>query len=640
MSGKSIQPALARCCPIGAEVLEGDQASFRVWAPARKRVKVMIHDAHGTRELALASEGDGYFSGVRAHTPPGTLYSYRLDDEPQLFPDPASRYQPQGHDGPSQLVNPRAYRWSDTQWQGLRRTGDVIYEMHVGTFTREGTWTAAARALPWLADLGITVLELMPVGEFPGRYGWGYDVVHFFAPTRLYGTPDDMRMFVDTAHRLGMGVVLDVIYNHCGTVGCFLPAFGEHYFSRKWRSEWGHPINFDGEHAKPVREYFKANAEYWIREFHLDGFRFDATQTIFDSSKAHILGELSASARNAARPREVLLIGENEPQHVSLLEARERGGADIDALWNDDFHHTARVALTGRSEAYYMDYRGSPQEFVSCAKRGFLYQGQHYSWQKKPRGTATFGFDAARFVLYLQNHDQVANSARGLRLHEITTPGRYRAATALLLLLPQTPMLFQGQEFAASSPFLYFADNAPANAEVVRNGRREFLSQFPSVAAGGDVWLADPALPETFERCKLDLAEREMHVHAVALHRDLLKLRRDDPVLGTETSVDGAVLGEEAFVLRYFGEQDDDRLLIVNFGRDLVLLPCPEPLLAPVPGHDWKLLWSSEDPRYGGDGTPESDEAAWRVPGHAALVYRRERSSRPKPSLPGQSGTE
>jgi maltooligosyltrehalose trehalohydrolase len=640
MSRQSSPCPSVRQYPIGAEPLEGDRVTFRVWAPERKRAAVVIEGARDTREFALSSEGNGYFSGVRGRTPPGTLYSFKLDNEPRLYPDPASRYQPRGHDGPSEIVDPRRYRWNDSGWRGVGRTGQVLYEMHVGAFTQEGTWSAAARALPWLADLGVTVLEVMPVGEFPGRFGWGYDIVHFFAPTHLYGTPDDMRAFVDTAHSLGVGVILDVVYNHCGMVGCFLPVFGEDYFSRKWRSDWGHALNFDGEQSRPVRDYFKANVEYWIREFHLDGYRFDATQTIFDSSGEHILTELTASAREAARPREILMVGENEPQHVSLLESRERGGAEIDALWNDDFHHTARVALTGRSEAYYTDYRGSPQELVSCAKRGFLYQGQHYSWQKKPRGTSTFGFDATRFVTFLQNHDQVANSTRGLRLHELTTPGRYRAATALLLLMPQTPMLFQGQEFAASSPFLYFADNAPENAGPVRDGRREFLSQFPSIAASGHVWLADPASPETFERCKLDLSERDTHVHAVALHRDLLKLRHRDAVLGAQKNVDGAVLAEEAFVLRYCGEDGDDRLLIVNFGHDLILSPCPEPLLAPPRRGDWKLLWSSEDPAYGADGTPELDEAAWRIPGHAALVFTVEPGPRATPALPGQSGAE
>ena len=638
MSTRALRSAAFRHYPVGAEVTN-EGVAFRVWAPSRKRVGVSIGEQHTSDIFELRAEGNGYFAGMRADTAPGTLYGFRLDDESRIYPDPVSRFQPHGHDGLSQIIDPRSFAWSDGGWRGVGRTGQVLYEMHIGTFTAEGTWSAAARALPWLAELGVTVLELMPVGEFPGRFGWGYDVVHFFAPTHRYGTPDDMRAFVDTAHRLGLGVILDVIYNHCGTVGCFLPAFGENYFSRKYRSDWGHALNFDGEGAAPVREFFRTNAEYWIREFHLDGYRLDATQTIFDSSSEHILAEIAAAARDAADGREILIVGENEPQNAKLLEPRKAGGAGLDALWNDDFHHSARVALTGKSEAYYTDYRGRPQEFVSAAKHGFLYQGQHYAWQKQRRGAPAIGVDPSRFVMFLQNHDQVANSTRGLRLHAMTTPGRYRAATALLLLLPQTPMLFQGQEFAASSPFMYFADTAPKNADLVRSGRREFLEQFPSIKAGGHAWLADPASPETFERSKLDLTERETHVEAVSLHRDLLRLRREDPVLGSQRlrALDGAVLPEEAFVLRYFGESGDDRLIIVNFGRDFTLSPCPEPLLAPPNDRDWKLVWSSEEPRYGGDGTPEPElSGGWHIPAHAALVFSVHRSARPHTALPGQ----
>jgi maltooligosyltrehalose trehalohydrolase len=607
-----------------------------VWAPSHRCVDVVLAEGDEP-EVELTPEANGYFSGERQHTPAGTRYRLRLDRSDRLYPDPASRFQPQGHDGPSEVIDPSRYVWRDAGWRGVYRQGQVLYEMHIGTFTPEGTWSAAARELQWLAELGVTAIAIMPVGEFPGRFGWGYDVVHFFAPTRLYGTPDDMRAFVDAAHALGLGVILDVVYNHCASVGCFIDAFAESYFSRKHRSDWGHALNFDGEGAGPVREFFIANAQYWITEFHLDGFRLDATQTIFDSSRVHILAEIVSAARQAAPEREVLIVGENEPQNVKLLDTVERGGAGIDSLWTDDFHHSARVALTGRTEAYYTDYRGTPQELVSAAKRGFLYQGQHYVWQKKERGTATMGFDPARFVTFLQNHDQVANSARGLRLHELTTPGRYRAATALLLLMPQTPMLFQGQEFAASAPFVYFADNLPENAAAVSAGRREFLSQFLSIEAGGNTWLLDPASRDAFERSKLDLAERESHAHAVALHRDLLKLRRCDSVFGAqpEGAVDGAVLGDEAFVLRFFGDEGDDRLLIVNLGRELTFSPCPEPLLAPPHEAAWERVWSSEDPAYGGDGTPPQERVGtWHLPAHAALVFAAARGVRPAPTLP------
>ena len=607
--------------PIGAELTRDGAASFRVWAPGHQRVHVVID---GEPELELEREGDGYFSGSRPATPAGTLYRLRLDAAEKLQPDPASRFQPQGHAGPSQLVDPDAYAWGDAAWRGPRRESQVIYEMHVGTFTREGTWRSAAGELDALADLGITTIEVMPVGEFPGEFGWGYDVVHFFAPTRLYGTPDEMRAFVDAAHARGIGVILDVVYNHCGTLGCFLPDYTPGYFSRRYKNDWGHALNFDGEDSAGVREFFLTNVDYWIREFHLDGFRFDATQSIFDASPQHIIAAMAERSRAAAGERSVYLVGENEPQDVRLLRDSADGGYDMDALWNDDFHHSVRVALTGRIEAYYYDYRGTPQEFVSAAKRGFLYQGQYYAWQKKNRGSPTGTLEASRFITFLQNHDQIANSARGVRIHQITSPGRLRAATALLVLAPQTPMLFQGQEFAASTPFLYFADNPPENAAAVKEGRGEFLRQFQSIAAGGDVLLTDPASVETFERCKLDHAEREANREVFALHRDLIALRRDDPVFATAASrvVDGAVLANEAFVLRYFDDDARDRLIIVNFGRELEHAPIPEPLLAPPESAEWKLQWSSEDVAYGGEGTaPSEREGAWRIPAHSALVF-------------------
>jgi maltooligosyltrehalose trehalohydrolase len=327
----------------------------------------------------------------------------------------------------------------------------------------------------------------------------------------------------------------------------------------------------------------------------------------------------------------VILVNENEPQETRLVRPVEDGGYGLDGLWNDDFHHTAMVALTGRNEAYYTDYLGSPQEFVSAAKYGYLYQGQWYRWQKKRRGTPAFGLPPAAFVTFVQNHDQVANSGRGLRAHALTSPGRFRAMTALLLLGPGTPMLFQGQEFAASSPFLYFADHKPELAKLVCKGRAEFLAQFPSVAQPDvQACLPDPADPATFERCKLDPAERERKAAVVDLHRDLLRLRREEPVfrrVQRRGDVDGAVLGPDAFVLRYFGEDRagaDDRLLLVNFGRDLRPEPCPEPLLAPPAGRRWAVQLATEEPRYGGSGVapPDTETEGWFLTGRCATVLR------------------
>jgi len=495
--------------------------------------------------------------------------------------------------------------------------------MHVGTFTKEGTWKAAEGQLTELAALGITIVEVMPVADFPGRFGWGYDGVDLFAPSWLYGKPEDFRSFVNTAHAHGVGVILDVVYNHLGPDGNYLKCCSSRYFSEQHTTDWGEAINFDGEEAGPVREFYCANAAYWIEEFHLDGLRLDATQNIYDDSSPHILEEIVRAARKRARGRELFIVAENEPQDVRLLRPPARGGFGMDAVWNDDFHHSAVVALTGHNEAYYTDYLGRAQEFVSAAKYGFLYQGQWYSWQKQGRGTAALHIPRAAFVTFIENHDQVANSARGKRMHQITGAGKLRAMTTLLLLGPGTPMLFQGQEFASSARFRFFSDHKPEISKLVLQGRAEFLAQFRSLrGAEAQELLADPGNPWTFESCKLDFSERERHREWYALHGDLLRLRRKNPMTGSpaQGGFDGAVLSDSAFLLRYI-DGKGDWLLLVNLGADLWLQQAPEPLLAPPMGRRWRLLFSSEDPKYGGNGvySPQAEDG-WRIPGEAAVV--------------------
>jgi len=584
-----------------------------------------VHVVCRSAATQLAAEADGYFGGefdARA----GDRYQFKLDDDEKLYPDPASRFQPGGPHGPSEIVDPRAFEWSDQSWTGAALRGQVAYEMHVGTFTRDGTFAAAAAELRELARIGVTLIEVMPLAEFEGAFGWGYDGVDLYAPSHLYGTPDDFRAFVNTAHRCGLGVILDVVYNHLGPVGNYLRAFSASYFTDRYKNEWGEAINFDGPDAGPVREFFIANAGYWIDEFHLDGLRLDATQQIYDCSAEHVLTAIGKRVRESAGGRGTVIVAENEPQDACLVRPIGEGGSGLDGLWNDDFHHSAMVALTGRAEAYYSDTRGEPQELISAAKYGYLFQGQYYEWQRKPRGTPAWGVPREAFVTFLQNHDQVANSARGLRGHQLTSPGRWRAMTALFLLMPGTPMLFQGQEFAASAPFLYFADFDGDLAEGVRSGRGEFLRQFPSIAdleRRGDV-LADPGNPETFRRCKLDVAERRTHAGAYALHIDLLRLRREDAAFCAPAArgVDGAVLAPSAFALRFFTpEHLDDRVVVVNLGPDLTRPSYAEPLLAPPAGRDWTVRWSSEDPRYGGNGTPDTwPDDRWFLPGESAIV--------------------
>jgi maltooligosyltrehalose trehalohydrolase len=657
---------------------------FRVWAPARRRVEV-VFAAEGGQPPALELErepGGAYYSGLAAGAVAGDLYRFRVDSG-DAFPDPASRFQPDGPHGPSRVVDPAAYRWRDAAWRGAVRQGQVIYEMHVGTFTREGTWAAAARRLAGLADLGVTLLEVMPVAEFPGRFGWGYDGVDLFAPTRLYGEPDDCRRFVDRAHELGLAVILDVVYNHLGPDGNYLERFSPGYFTDLHENEWGRSIHFDGDPG--VRELFIANAAYWIDEYHLDGLRLDATQAIHDrpgrgeaghgeagrggagrgepgpgqpigpgrlagsgragDSREHVLAAIGRAARQAAAAlppgRSVLLMAESEPQDSRLIRPPEQGGYGLDAIWSDDFHHAALVALTGRAEAYYGDYLGSPRELLAAAKFGPLYQGQRYRWQRRRRGRPALDLPRSAFVFYLENHDQVANSARGERLHRLASPGSYRALTALLLLGPATPLLFQGQETAAAAPFVFFADHRPELAGAVRRGRQAFLAQFPSLADPAiQAAIPDPASPATFALCKLDPDDQA--ASALALHRDLLRLRREDPVFRRQgaAGIDGAVLGPAALVLRWFapaqapadapadedvragGTPAGDRLLLINLGAGLELDPAPEPLLAPPADARWQVLWSSEDPRYGGAGAPPPEDAAggWRLPGQAAIA--------------------
>jgi maltooligosyltrehalose trehalohydrolase len=612
---------IKRRLPVGAEPAGSGGVHFRVWAPLACKLSVEIE---GLAISPLTAEPDGYFAGAVADAQPGMRYRFRRDSDAEAMPDPVSRFQPEGPEGPSEIIDPGAFSWTDADWRGRPREQLVIYEMHIGTFTAEGTWAAAACELPALAELGVTCLEIMPVAEFAGQFGWGYDGVDLFAPTRLYGRPDDFRSFIDRAHAVGIAVILDVVYNHLGPEGHYLNFYAAAYFTDRYDCEWGKAINFDGPDAGPSREFFLANAGYWIDEYHLDGLRLDATQAIFDSSDDHILAAIIRKVRDVGVDRITFVVGENEPQHAKLARSPERGGYGLDALWNDDFHHSAMVALTGRREAYYTDYRGSPSEFIAAAKYGFLYQGQRYQWQKKPRGTPAFDLPAESFVLFLQNHDQIANSGTGQRAHLLTSPGRWRSLTAYFLLMPGIPMLFQGQEFGASSPFFYFADYKPELARQVRQGRGKSLAQFPSLATPemqGE--LADPGAAETFRRSILKLDERETHAAIYALHRDLLALRRDDPVFGHRPCrVEGAPLSEAAWALRYFADDNTDRLLIVNLGRDLALEPAPEPLLAPVEGQSWHVLWSSESPRYGGTATPAPvDDDVLRIPAETALIY-------------------
>jgi maltooligosyltrehalose trehalohydrolase len=358
-----------RRLPIGAELTPDGSTHFRVWAPRRRTVAVRLEPDGSSH--ALRREESGYHSGLVADAQPGTRYRLQLDGG-AAYPDPASRFQPDGPHGPSVVVDPGGFAWTDRAWRGVAPEDRVIYELHVGTFTTDGTWEAAMSELAVLAELGVTMIELMPVAEFAGRFGWGYDGVDLFAPTHLYGMPDDFRCFVDLAHALGLGVILDVVYNHLGPDGNYLRQYAEQYFSTRYTTDWGEALNFDDRCAEPVRELCLANVRHWIGEYHLDGLRIDATQNMYDKSARHIICDIAECARATAPGRATFIVAENEPQETRLLRATRDDGFGLDALWNDDWHHSAAVALTGRDEAYYSDYRGTASELIAAAKYGFL----------------------------------------------------------------------------------------------------------------------------------------------------------------------------------------------------------------------------------------------------------------------------
>lgn len=606
--------------PIGAE-FSNDGVDFRVWAPDHTQVNLILEATQ--EEIPLKKEQDGYFSLFIPHLKKGTLYRFNCNNSPSEngYPDPASRYQPFGVFGPSAIVD-HFFPWSDEKWPGVKIEEQIIYELHIGTFTEEGTFEAATRELKHLAELGITTIELMPLNEFPGQFGWGYDGVNLFAPYHVYGTPDDLKTMINQAHMLGLGVILDVVYNHFGPDGNFIPKFASSFLHEEKTTEWGDAINFD---HPSTREFFLTNARYWIEEFHFDGLRVDATPCIFSDRTPHILCELTQVVRKARPEKTKILVGESEAQDVTLLQSYEKGGYQFDAMWNDDFHHTALVRLKGHREAYYTDYLGSPQEFISSFKYGYLYQGQYYSWQEQNRGSFDLSLPSYSKIIFIENHDQVANTATGKRLHQLVDPGNYRALTALLLLGPNLPMLFQGQEFGSTAPFHYFADHNKEIAQLTDHGRKEFLSQFPRLATPeARHAVRNPSNWETFKKSKLDFSEREKNRQNYQLHKDLIRLRKQDPIFKkvTQLPFDGAILNENAFLMRYFGGPLGDRLIIVNFGIDFTFNPAPEPLIAPGQQKEWGLLWSSEFFIYGGEGIPPLTYPLWQIPARSATVLQ------------------
>src|SRR5262245_50295717 len=425
MTDTDLAPEVSFESELGARVAD-DGVVFTVWAP-RHTALALVLDSGG--QFQMERLPGGYFRQSVPVARVNQRYWFKL---PQgLRPDPASRFQPDGPLGPSMIVDPRAFVWTDDEWPGsVPPHRQVVYELHLGTFTKAGTWAAAQQRLPQLAALGVTTLEVMPIAEFAGRFGWGYDGVLLFAPFHVYGEPDDARRFVDAAHAQGLGVILDVVYSHLGPVGNFLSDFSDTYFGDH-ETAWGRGFNLDGWNAAPVRSFMRANVRHWLQEYHFDGLRFDATHAIVDRSPEHIVDELTRCGRDARAPRRVYMVVESETQDVSLLRTDEAGGRGVDSLWNEDWHHSSYVALTGQREAYFTDYRGTTDEFAAMARLNLLYQGQWYSWQQKNRGGDARHFPGSAFVCFMENHDQVANTGLGTRLYNTIDRGLWRTLSAL-----------------------------------------------------------------------------------------------------------------------------------------------------------------------------------------------------------------
>lgn len=590
---------------LGAQPTERG-CCFRLWSTRARRASVALYDQSGreTAEHPLTPMGDGIFETELAGAQAGVRYKFRLDDGPPL-PDPYARYLPDGVHGPAEVMS-GSYSWRHTDWAGLPLERLVIYELHVGTFTPEGTFAAARAHLPYLADLGVSAVELMPVAAFPGQRGWGYDGVAHFAPHAAYGTPDELRELVDAAHGLGMAVLLDVVYNHWGPDGNYLGAYSPEYFTSAHKTPWGDAPNFDQAHSAYMRAYVLDNARYWLEEFRFDGLRLDATHSIQDDSPQHILAALAERVK--ALPGGKLLIAEDERNLPRLVT-----DYGLDAVWADDFHHQVHVLLTREHDGYYADYRPELVDLAKTIHGGWLYQGEISPHLGRPRGEPATALGAASLVYCIQNHDQVGNRAFGERLNQLTSLDRYRAVSALLLFLPYTPLLFMGQEWAASTPFLYFTDHHAELGAQVTAGRRSEFSHFQAFSTPGSAEaIPDPQAPATFAASHLDWHEigQAPYSQVLDLYRQLLALRRSDPVLSNgsrERMTVGTLAPDVLWVHRWEGAEH--RLLLLNLGleRPLAELAMPaglswRPLLGTTAGgqllpmHSALLLTATGDP--------------------------------------------
>jgi len=548
--------------------------TFRVWAP---RAEASVDVVVGTARHPMTRTAGGWWEATVADAGPGTRYLFSIDGGPAR-PDPRSASQPDGVHAPSELVDHGSFAWTDDRWRAVPLASSVVYELHIGTFTPAGTFDAAIEKLPHLLDLGVDLIELLPVAEFSGTRGWGYDGVDLYAPHHAYGGPFGMKRFVDAAHAAGAGVVVDVVYNHLGPAGNYLAEFGP-YFTDKYATPWGMAVNFDDRGSDEVRRFVIDNALMWLRDYHVDGLRLDAVHAIVDTSALHLLEQMAieVEALEVKLGRDLFLIAESDLNDPRIVSPREVGGYGIDAQWSDDFHHCLHAILTGERAGYYASF-GAVEQLATAFRRAFVFAGEHDAHRGRTHGRPAVGVPGWRFLAYMQNHDQIGNRARGDRSSHLLDHDQLRLAAALVLTSPFVPMLFQGEEWAASSPFQYFTDHDdPELGQAVSDGRR---AEFASFGWAPDE-VPDPQDPATFERSKLrwDELDVERHDSMFDWHRRLIALRRSHPALGAGRLEDVDVHFSEAdrwiSVLRWSPDRRHRALIAANLGDHDITIPIP-----------------------------------------------------------------
>jgi maltooligosyltrehalose trehalohydrolase len=600
---------------LGATIVDSRSVFFKVWAPLADELSVRVLK-DGGQEIPLKKDARGYYSGKAQNVRAGDDYFYVVNGQTR-YPDPASRFQPEGVHGPSRVVRPEEFQWEEGEWKGMPLQDFIIYELHVGTFTREGTFASVIQYLDYLSDLGITALELMPVAQFPGGRNWGYDGTYPYAPQTTYGGPEGLKGLINAAHKVGIAVILDVVYNHLGPEGSYLHHLGPYYTDR-YRSPWGSALNFDGPYSDEVRHFFISNALYWIAEYHIDALRLDAVHGIFDFRARHFLEELSEAVRSLAKEcgRQVFLTAESDLNDVRIINPVERGGYALNAQWNDDFHHALHAVLTDENKGYYEDF-GHVRDLERALREGFVYSGRYSRYRKRRHGNSSRESSADRFIVFSQSHDQVGNRAQGDRLSMTQPIEKLKLAAGTVLLSPYIPLLFMGEEYGETAPFLYFVSYSdPSLVEAVREGRKREFAAFCWTGTA-----PDPQAEDTFRASKLsvDLRHSDWNRSLFLFYKRLIGLRRTVPALShpSKEHMELHCLENEKVLLmrRWLGE--DEVFCVFNFGDDILSITLS------APKGMWRRVLDSSEEVWGGEGalSPESIESGSSVMPFTLAAY-------------------